>query len=133
MYIVEYETLCSCCSLLNTNHKCTLKVWYFVLSCGRWVLIVSILWLLVPKTNVEDEYAKAAERDPKILIITPQDPSDLLVKVAEVTISSLSIPSYCFCVHFVGCNLEHYYALFVLITDMLIHITLVLGAEIRFS
>lgn len=37
----------------------------------------------VPRTHVDDEYARAAERDPKILITTSRDPSSRLVQFAK--------------------------------------------------
>ncbi|VVA33169.1 PREDICTED: U3 [Prunus dulcis] len=38
----------------------------------------------VPRTHIDDEYAKAAERDPKILITTSRNPSAPLVQFAKV-------------------------------------------------
>ncbi|XP_034229036.1 U3 small nucleolar ribonucleoprotein protein IMP4-like isoform X3 [Prunus dulcis] len=37
----------------------------------------------VPRTHIDDEYAKAAERDPKILITTSRNPSAPLVQFAK--------------------------------------------------
>ncbi|CAL2278417.1 unnamed protein product [Prunus armeniaca] len=37
----------------------------------------------VPRTHIDDEYAKAAERDPKILITTSRNPSSPLVQFAK--------------------------------------------------
>jgi U3 small nucleolar ribonucleoprotein protein IMP4 len=37
----------------------------------------------VPRTHIDDEYARAAERDPKILITTSRDPSSRLVQFAK--------------------------------------------------
>ena len=48
--------------------------------------------ILVPRTHIDDEYANASERDPKILITTSRDPSAPLtqfVKVGMVLICSI--------------------------------------------
>lgn len=37
----------------------------------------------VPRTHIDDEYAHAGERDPKILITTSRDPSTRLVSFAK--------------------------------------------------
>ncbi|EFN56422.1 hypothetical protein CHLNCDRAFT_51897 [Chlorella variabilis] len=37
----------------------------------------------VPRTHIDDEYAHAGERDPKILITTSRDPSSRLVQFAK--------------------------------------------------
>ena len=37
----------------------------------------------VPRTHVDDEYAYAGERDPKILITTSRDPSSRLTQFAK--------------------------------------------------
>ena len=37
----------------------------------------------VPRTHIDDEYAHAGERDPKILITTSRDPSTRLVAFAK--------------------------------------------------
>lgn len=39
---------------------------------------------LVPKSTIDDEYANANERDPKILITTSHDPSAPLKQFAKV-------------------------------------------------
>lgn len=47
---------------------------------------------LVPRTHIDDEYANASERDPKILITTSRNPSAPLtqfVKVGIVLICSI--------------------------------------------
>jgi len=37
----------------------------------------------VPRTHIDDEYAHAAEREPKVLITTSRDPSSRLVQFAK--------------------------------------------------
>lgn len=37
----------------------------------------------VPRTHVDDEYARAGERDPKILVTTSRDPSSRLTQFAK--------------------------------------------------
>ena len=37
----------------------------------------------VPRTHVDDEYARAGERDPKILVTTSRDPSSRLTHFAK--------------------------------------------------
>ena len=37
----------------------------------------------VPRTHVDDEYAYAGEKDPKVLITTSRDPSSRLVQFAK--------------------------------------------------
>ena len=37
----------------------------------------------VPRTHIDDEYAHAGERDPKILITTSRDPSSRLTQFAK--------------------------------------------------
>lgn len=37
----------------------------------------------VPRTHIDDEYARAAEREPKILVTTSRDPSSRLVQFAK--------------------------------------------------
>lgn len=37
----------------------------------------------VPRTHIDDEYAHAGERDPKILITTSRDPSSRLIQFAK--------------------------------------------------
>lgn len=37
----------------------------------------------VPRTHIDDEYAHAGERDPKLLITTSRDPSSRLVQFAK--------------------------------------------------
>lgn len=38
----------------------------------------------VPRTHIDDEYAKAGEADPKVLLTTSRDPSSRLVSFAKV-------------------------------------------------
>jgi hypothetical protein len=40
--------------------------------------------ILVPKTHIDDEYANASERDPKILITTSRNPSAPLTQFVKV-------------------------------------------------
>ncbi|KAK9162417.1 hypothetical protein Syun_003319 [Stephania yunnanensis] len=42
----------------------------------------------VPKTHIDDEYANAAEKDPKILLTTSRDPSSRLTQFVKVYILS---------------------------------------------
>ena len=37
----------------------------------------------MPRTHIDDEYAHAAEREPKVLITTSRDPSSRLVQFAK--------------------------------------------------
>lgn len=46
-------------------------------------------WILVPRSHIDDEYAYASQRDPKILITTSRDPSAPLIQFAKVGIASL--------------------------------------------
>ena len=57
---------------------------YDCLNC--WIFI-----FLVPKTHIDDEYANATERDPKILLTTSRDPSAPLVQFVKVGLSILVI------------------------------------------
>ncbi len=38
----------------------------------------------VPRTHIDDEYARAGERDPKVLVTTSRDPSSRLTQFAKV-------------------------------------------------
>lgn len=38
----------------------------------------------VPRTHIDDEYARAGEADPKVLLTTSRDPSSRLVSFAKV-------------------------------------------------
>ena len=38
----------------------------------------------VPRTDIDDEYANAAEKDPKILLTTSRDPSNPLTQFVKV-------------------------------------------------
>jgi hypothetical protein len=40
--------------------------------------------ILVPRSHIDDEYAKATERDPKILLTTSRDPSAPLTQFVKV-------------------------------------------------
>ena len=50
--------------------------------------IASNIWFLylnlVPRTHIDDEYANAAERDPKILLTTSRNPSAPLTQFVKV-------------------------------------------------
>jgi len=38
----------------------------------------------VPRTHIDDEYAHAGERDPKVLVTTSRDPSSRLMQFSKV-------------------------------------------------
>lgn len=42
------------------------------------------IWHAVPRSTIDDEYAHAAEKDPKILITTSRNPSAPLTQFAKV-------------------------------------------------
>ena len=48
-------------------------------------VFIFIVDILEPKTHVDDEYAFAGSRDPKILITTSRDPSSRLNQFAKVS------------------------------------------------
>ena len=56
----------------------------FVFSIYVFGLIKLNLFNLVPRSHIDDEYAKATERDPKILLTTSRDPSAPLTQFVKV-------------------------------------------------
>lgn len=48
-------------------------------------------FIVVPRTHIDDEYANASEKDPKILLTTSRDPSAPLIQFTKV----LLLHSYC--------------------------------------
>lgn len=49
-----------------------------------WYNTAYIVGFLVPKTHIDDEYANATERNPKILLTSSRDPSAPLVQFVKV-------------------------------------------------
>ena len=52
----------------------------FDIASNVWFLYLN----LVPRTHIDDEYANAAERDPKILLTTSRNPSAPLTQFVKV-------------------------------------------------
>lgn len=48
-------------------------------------------YTVVPKTHIDDEYANALERDPKILLTTSRNPSSRLTQFVKVTLVCVSV------------------------------------------
>lgn len=41
-------------------------------------------WQIVPRSHIDDEYANATEKEPKILLTTSRDPSAPLTRFVKV-------------------------------------------------
>jgi hypothetical protein len=78
-----------------------------------WVLILCDVLNSVPKTHIDDEYAFAAEKDPKILLTTSRNPSAPLQQFVKVCLFSL------YCWSFQRCSEHTLFRLFGAILNWL--------------
>lgn len=55
-----------------------INIFLFILSLNI------MLWKIVPRSHIDDEYANATEKEPKILLTTSRDPSAPLTRFVKV-------------------------------------------------
>lgn len=77
---------------------------YVVFLPCRQIFTLAYVEILVPKTHIDDEYATASERDPKILITTSRNPSAPLTQFVKVGIDICLNSSLLVIVLFLHCH-----------------------------
>ena len=61
---------------------------------GNFACVVLCLLIIVPRSLIDDEYANALEKDPKILVTTSRNPSAPLIQFAKVGLELFTVPVY---------------------------------------